>query len=37
MNKLGEDKSVSPTFLGGGFKNCNSFLLPTIEREDVKL
>ncbi|CDW72151.1 UNKNOWN [Stylonychia lemnae] len=30
IKKLGAQNNVSPTFQGGGFKNCNEFLLPQI-------
>lgn len=36
QSRLGLEAGVAPTFQGGGFKNCNEFLLPTIEREDIK-
>lgn len=35
-NRLGDEKSVSPTFQGGGFKNCNDFLLPKVESIEIK-
>ncbi len=35
-NRLGDEKSISPTFQGGGFKHCNEFLLPKVESFEIK-
>lgn len=31
LKKLGTHNNVSPTYQGGGLKNCNDFLLPKIQ------
>ena len=31
LDKLGSNKNIKPTYLGGGFKNSDKFLLPEIE------
>ncbi len=32
LRKLGDINTISPTFQGGGLKNCNEFLLPEIQK-----